>query len=131
MQAQTYVWNEEETTVRQWLVNARLRGEEDVYAGKRRRPRVTWQVPVTVEILDGVRANQSDYATSKDVSAGGMGLRCRRAIEARTLVRVVTDEDGRFVHARVMHCTETIGGFFIGVEFQPQQLACRTIRQSA
>ena len=130
-QLQTGVHSDERATIREWLANARLEGREDTYAGKRRYPRVTWVVPVTVEFLDGERAGENDFAMSKDISEGGVGLRCRRPLAVRTLVRVMTDEGAPCVHARVMHCTETLGGFIVGLEFRPQPTTDRGLRKSA
>lgn len=127
-QPQIKVWDEQAATVERWLANARLEGREDTYTGKRCYPRVTWQVPVTLDILDGERAGECDYATSKDISKGGLGLRCRQSVPVRSFVRVVSDGDGQSVYARVMHCTETVGGFFVGIEFQPREQADQPLR---
>ena len=131
MQTQLEVRTEETATVEQWLAEARLEGREDTYAGKRRYPRVTWHVPVILDGLDGERAGECYYATTKDLSAGGMGFRCRQPVPVRSLVRVMSEIDGQSVYAKVMHCTETVGACFIGVEFQPQEQIDRATRECA
>ncbi|MFH0983824.1 MAG: PilZ domain-containing protein [Planctomycetota bacterium] len=116
-QTHTGIWNDERATLKEWLADAQLEGQQDTYASKRQYPRVTWAVPVTLELLDGPRVGKCDFAVSKDISEGGIGVRCHRALVLRTLVRILIDECGPSVHARVTHCTETVGGFIIGVEF--------------
>jgi len=129
---QTEVYDEEDAVVRQWLAEAHVLGEESEYAGKRRHPRVAWQMPITVDILDGASAGESYYATSKDISEGGMGFRCRRAVPVWSCVRVTCDDDGQYVHGQVMHCTETVGGFIVGMQFQwERDNSNRSIRRSA
>ncbi len=128
---QTDVGSEEQNTAQQWLADACLAGQEYEYAGKRHYQRTTWQVPITVEILDGTRAGEHEYAMARDISESGMGFRCRRAVPVWSLVRITVDQDGSYVHAQVKSCTDTIGGFLIGVEFKPQQQLCPTIRKSA
>lgn len=121
----------EGTVVREWLAQARLVGEEDVFAGKRRHPRVTWTVPVTLAVLDGPEAGTRQYAHTKDISEGGLGLRARRPIPLGSTVWVGPDDSAMGVHARVMHCTETVGGFVIGISLHPPQTAAQELRRSA
>lgn len=123
--------DEKQATVRQWVTEARVFGQECGYAGKRRHPRITWQAPLTVQILDGARVGESEYGAARDISEGGVGLRVRRSVPVWSHVRVTYDGDGRQVYGQVMHCTETVGGFIVGVQFQSQQENERTIRRSA
>ncbi|MCP4590944.1 MAG: PilZ domain-containing protein [bacterium] len=131
MQTNAAARTDELETVQGWLDEARQTGQGDTYAGKRRYPRYTWTVPVVIEVLDGELAGESDYASSRDISEGGLGIRLRRRIPDRSMVRVTTDEYGPGIHARVMHCTETLGGFILGLEFAPAPQCDAVMRQSA
>ena len=130
-QPQAKAWDREAATVDMWLAEARRYGREDVYAGKRQHVRVTWEAPVTVVVYDGRQAGETDHATTRDISSGGLGLRCRRPLAVHSLVAVVSEIDGQCVHATVMHCTETLGGFLVGVEFLPRTPAHLELRRSA
>lgn len=106
---------ETRTTLRDWLNDARLDGQEDHYAGKRTHPRVTWPIPVTARIMTGPRAGDVEYTALRDVSPVGVAFRLRRAIPVGDSVRVTCDTDERSVEGKVIRCTETVGGYVIGV----------------
>lgn len=103
--------------IQRWLTDARRNGKKDVYTGKRRHPRFSWTVNVAVEIMDGGSALRPLFATTRDVSVGGVGLKVRQRIAAGTLVRIVRSDIDEHVYAKVQYCGEALGGFLVGVEF--------------
>jgi hypothetical protein len=124
---------DQDAVIADWLAEARITGTEDAYRGKRRWPRVTWQVPVTLEVHPGERRSRTCHATSRDISEGGLGLRLRQRLPAMAPVRVFIGEDERSVRGRVVHCTDTLGGFIVGVEFvsEPVTVAAASLRKTA
>ena len=123
-----------EGTVSRWLDEARATGRADAYAGKRRWVRYTWKVPVTVDVATGGTGQASQPAYSRDLSRGGLGLKCRQRIETASLVRVTRDQTNETMYGRVRHCTGTFGGFIVGIEFEasPQARQARqALRKSA
>ena len=103
-------------TSQKWLAEAKRTGEKDNYAGKRRQPRCTWDVQVTVEILENGEPTETLYANTRDISAGGMGMRCRKVVPAHSEVRITIDETGESMPARVTQCTRSICDYQSGVE---------------
>ncbi len=101
---------------RKWLTDAHRMGQKDTYAGKRRQTRYTWNTAVTVEFVDDADETPL-FATTRDISIGGLGIRTRRRIDVNTLVRISTDATNESVRGRVRHCSESLGGFFVGIEF--------------
>ena len=107
----------EERTVRTWLANASRTGAKDVYAGKRKFVRYTWLTSAKVEVRSGVSCDTTVYASTRDISAGGLGLKVRQRLQPGAIVRVTLDEGGESVTGRVRHCSEALGGFYVGIEF--------------
>jgi len=110
--------------IQSWVDDASVDGDMDAYAGKRRWARVRWQVPVTIETRPAGTQQKCHYVTSRDVSAGGFGVWCNQPIEPGTKVRLSVHDGSESVDAQVKQCTETVGGFIIGVEFQTQDKPC-------
>lgn len=113
-------------TFRKWFTEARQTGESDNYAGKRRQRRCTWDAQITIEVLENGEPTATYYANTRDISTGGMGMRCRKAVPAHAEVRITIDETGESVQARVTQCTEGICGYHIGVEFTAETQATST-----
>lgn len=111
-----------EAVVQRLLSQARRDGQRDAYAGKRRQPRFSWQASVTVEVV-GTRTSQAFYATTRDIGAGGMGLRTRQRLAPLTVVRVNVEGEDEPLNGRVRHCSETVGAFLIGIEFVRSEAA--------
>ncbi|HUU81988.1 MAG TPA: PilZ domain-containing protein [Phycisphaerae bacterium] len=120
-----------ENTVDCWLEEARETGRADAYAGKRRWVRYTWQVPVTVKVLHAADTHPPQYAYTRDISRGGLGLKCRQPIEHLSLVRIMRDDTGETITGRVRYCTKTITGFVIGIEFEAEPVSPDALRLSA
>jgi c-di-GMP-binding flagellar brake protein YcgR len=132
MTAMTMIRANDEATItaKRWLASAKRTGQGDTYAGKRRHARYTWVNPVTIEVMEGQHAGRAYYATTRDISAGGIGTRCRHRLDVMTLVCVI-DEDGEAVFGRVRHCGEVLGAFLIGVEFADIPIPACLTRKSA
>jgi hypothetical protein len=119
MQTQAHIRHRaDQDVLADWLASARETGVEDHYLGKRSYPRVTWCEPITVEALDGREATDSFFAYANDISAGGMGIRCRERVEVFSHIRVTLDETRESLCGQVRHCTPTPTGFLIGIEFE-------------
>ena len=108
---------ESQFTLTRWLELAKFCGQEDPYLGKRQSVRFKWRAYVQVEVqhLDG--SVEYLYATTKDVSEGGLGLVFRRPVPPRAKIRVQLDDENQFgiVSGTVMHCTQTVGSYFVGM----------------
>ena len=116
--------NRDTVVTMKWLADARRTGQKDTYTGKRSAPRYTWQSAVTIEILDD--SDDADiYATTRDISAGGLGIRTRSRLAAGTLVRISTDATDESLLGRVRHCSESLGGFYVGIAFESDTPAPR------
>ncbi len=106
---------DETLLIESWLAEAREEGRADVYAGKRRHPRVEWNAPVIVQPEDD--SDRTVYVTALNISAGGMGLRCGEAISPRTRIRLFINDGVDSIIGVVRHCSSTVGGYIVGVEF--------------
>ncbi len=100
-----------------WLSDARKAGKGDSYAGKRRHPRFDWQVPAVIEIDPDTPHRRLIYATTRDISESGVGVRCRDRLPQFTNVRIYVNDGEEYVSAVVRHSTGTLGGFIVGTEF--------------
>lgn len=109
--------SQEATSSRKWLDEAQRTGEKDNYSGKRRQPRCSWDAQVTIDVLQDDETTESFYANTLNISAGGIGMRCRKPVPTHALVRITVDESGESVLARVAQCTQGICDYHIGVEF--------------
>ncbi len=100
-----------------WLAEASKIGRGDNYAGKRRHPRFKWQVPAVIEIDPDSPHRRLVYATTRDISESGIGVKCRDRLPQFTNVRVYVNDGEEYVSAVVRHSTGTLGGFIVGTEF--------------
>ena len=103
------------------MADAGRDGGVDSYNGKRRDKRTRWQAPVMVELNPDSPQRAILNANTRDISASGMGLRCRTALKANTEVRIYVGDGDEFISATVRHCTRSLPGFIIGVEFDVRQ----------
>ncbi|UCG15827.1 MAG: PilZ domain-containing protein [Phycisphaerales bacterium] len=106
----------------QWLAEALATGTTDHYTGKRRHPRTTWNAELQVRVLSDGRAHDVRYVTARDVSRGGLGFFCRTSIAPFTSIEVARNDRQAGVAAVVMHCTQSLGGYCIGAEFQIERI---------
>ena len=109
---------EDASLVDAWRQQARQAGRTNAYAGKRRTPRTTWNAALEVYVPKSAVGTAIHYATARDISAGGIGLQCRQAIPDCTLVRICRAGELTGVSAMVMHCTQSLTGYIIGLEFR-------------
>jgi hypothetical protein len=117
--------------VAQWLDEGRHTGRADTYAGKRRSVRYTLQAPVLVEVIGAGPGTAPQYGYSRDVSRGGMSVKCRQRIATMSRVRVTREDTNQAVCGRIRHCTTTLNGFIIGIEFEAGPQECDAVRKSA
>lgn len=120
---------DESLLIEGWLAEAREEGRQDVYAGKRQHPRVEWNAPVIVQPEDD--SDRTVYVTALNISAGGMGLRCGEAISPRTRIRLFVNDGVDCVIGVVRHCSSTVGGYIVGVEFVLEQKQTVRLAKSA
>jgi hypothetical protein len=74
-----------------------------------------------IEIHYGTR--NSTYGRVRDVNENGVGIQCRTAIAEWTEVRIqLQDQPDEYVDGVVVHCTETVGGYKIGVRIEPSKV---------
>ncbi len=102
--------------VRGWVRRAAITGRTDSYEGKRQNARTSWSVPVVLRLNeDGFE--RILYTMSRDVSLSGLGVVGKERLPVMTQVEIWVGSEDRCVMGRVMHCTQTIGGYVIGIEF--------------
>ncbi len=123
-------WNQDDTAG-QWLDEAQETGRADSYAGKRCAVRYTLEVPVLVEVIGEGSRTAPQYGYSRDVSRGGMGVKCRQRIATMSRVRVTREDTNEALYGRIRHCTTTLNGFIIGIEFEAGPQECNALRRSA
>lgn len=123
-------WNQDDT-ISQWLDEAHQTGQSDSYAGKRRTVRYTLEAPVLVEIIDAGPRTAPQYGYCRDISRGGMGVKCRQRIATMSRVRVTREDTDEAVYGRIRHCTATLNGFIIGIEFEAGPQESAALRKSA
>jgi len=99
------------TTVGEWLEIAMCEGEEDVYEGKRRDTRYTWNCQMELLVDDEIL-----YVVSRDISQAGIGLVSKKRLCLNALVHIRHQETDPWVPAYVTHVTDTIGAQKVGIE---------------
>lgn len=106
------------TQTQQWLEEAHVTGTTDTYSRKYRDPRTTWNVPLEIHICpDGHRA-ETIYATSFDISEGGVGFRSRKPIPPFTSVVICRAGEMTGAPAVTLSSTPCLQGHLIGAEFR-------------
>jgi hypothetical protein len=115
-----------ETVIRGWVQRAAITGQADPYVGKRQQPRTTWTVPVVMRIVDAA-GERLLHLMSRDVSLTGLGLTCREKLSPMTTVQLWVGAEEQCVVGRVMHCTQGLSGYVIGIEFD-RAAACNARR---
>lgn len=108
-------------TRQRWLESASQDPVPDNFSGKRQFARFRWPAQLEIHISaseDGEGRAEVCYVTGRDISEVGVGFHCRRELLPFTLVQVLLDGEEVKVPAIVRHCTQTIGGFLVGADFQ-------------
>ena len=104
-------------TIETWLREAERIGQIDGYMGRRRWVRYSWHVPLEIDTKDRFNRPVILLATGRDISTGGLGVHCRTKLPAMSVVSVRRFDQKSAVQVRVMHCTQTVNGYRIGMEF--------------
>jgi hypothetical protein len=106
--------------VAEWVTKARHTGKMDVYSGKRDTPRYSWLAPLEITLDRPPELATQFCAAGRDISERGVGLLCRHQVPPEThiwLRPVDEGPDSSWAPARVVHCTQTVGGYVIGAVF--------------
>lgn len=83
-----------------------------------KRACVRWVLRAPAELYfrraDGTEAREC--VSIRDISLTGVGLTCKKPVEAGTAAHLVLPlEDGQYkVRVTVVHCTQTVGGYKVG-----------------
>lgn len=110
--------------IQQWLDLARSTGQRLPSIGHA-QPRFTWDARVTIAMVRDDRSTESHYATARDMSAGDLAIRCRRAIAVGTTLRITLDDTGDSVSGIVQSCVQEISTFAVVVVFAKPPVARR------
>jgi len=91
----------------------------DPFLIKRRFRRWNFRCPADLYLKDENGQEIRLYASCRDISPIGVGLVCKQPIKAGTVAQIVLDLGfGKYIaDVRIVHCTQTVGGFKIGAEF--------------
>ena len=99
--------------LRRWLAKAQAEGGvPDEVLQKRARVRTSWSA--LIEVRD--RREERIRGRIFNVSEDGLGIQCRTKIPEWAEVRIhLRGEPDEVLNGVVVHCTETVGGFKIGI----------------
>jgi hypothetical protein len=100
-----------------WVEEARQACQGDPWPGKRGEQRYRWSAPLEVLVPAASGAAQTVLATANDVSAVGIGFRCRQELPQFATVEIRVAGEAVGVAATVKQVTRTVNGFTIGAEF--------------
>lgn len=96
-------------------------GEPDETRESCQRDQPRWPFPGTVQFWcpDEQGQEQHNLATCVNLSMGGLGMRCDKALEVglRLAIAVHQPEASLHGHGIIRHCTALEDGYFVGVEF--------------
>jgi PilZ domain-containing protein len=106
-----------QSIIQKWLTEARCNGQKASYNAMRNAPRFQWIEHVTVELLGDDSDGRTVYATTRDVSVAGVGLRLRQSFDLGAKIRVTRDGTDESLVGTVCHCEESLGVYQVGVEF--------------
>ena len=102
-------------TLKAWLDEAQIAGQPESILGERRHPRFLWVM--YVEVMKIGNAAEKSPCRIRDISEGGIGLFCHQKWSTEEPVRICRpNQPGMHVDGTVVHCTQTVGGFLVGVE---------------
>lgn len=111
--------------IAQWLHEAKQEHEGDTWLNRRRRKRFRWSSPLDIYAACHEHLKAPIPADACDLSEIGMGFRCRIKIPRETIVFICRRGTSEGVRARVTACTQTVGGYRIGVQFDFGSLSFR------
>ena len=93
--------------------------QAEVSDARRRSWRYVWAAPGTVKLADSRDPSKPRFITTHNISAQGMGFGSLHVLEpgCKVLITLPIGEDELQIPATVVHCTESVGGFIVGVSF--------------
>jgi hypothetical protein len=100
-----------------WLNEAHEMDSGDTWSNRRHSARFYWTAPIDVYLENGRCQKGTLIATGRDVSESGIGLRTRHEIPTGSTVLVCRGGDTEGVPGMVTACTQTVGGFVVGIKF--------------
>ena len=109
----------DENEIQRMVLAATATGERDHYSGKRHANRITEGIQLEATD-DSSKASAPMAVTMHNVSNGGCAFWCKRELEVRSrlyLREFLEDNSSPWLPAQVIHCTQGIRGFLIGVAF--------------
>jgi len=112
----------ESVTLTDLVSAAEISGQEisDRWLGKRRDPRIALSIPVCVHFPNADGFGPACRFTLRDVSRRGIGLYSHMEFSPDEVIRVDLNVNDLTWSGemRVRHCTETVGGFKVGLELE-------------
>lgn len=96
-----------------WVDEAQSEGKTDAYRSKRALPRHTWDRPLEMLIEDKV-----EYVYARDINSKGVGLVCKTRLQPQGVVHIRSNDAEPWVRCRVVHVTQTVGAYKVGVELR-------------
>ncbi|MCO6435836.1 MAG: PilZ domain-containing protein [Phycisphaerae bacterium] len=108
--------------IRRLVESAKEGGEPDHYMGKRQDLRVSVGTMLEATIAPKLAIAKRWPITMHNVSEGGFGFWSKQKFEINDVLYVrefTPNNSGKWLTARVTHCTVGIRGFLIGVAFEP------------
>ncbi|MCG3138774.1 MAG: hypothetical protein HJJLKODD_02643 [Phycisphaerae bacterium] len=105
--------------VDRWVAEAELLGKSDQLAIKRGQVRFISPGDYRLQSLDGSESREH-CVRGYNISISGLGVMSKERLPAGTRVLIHTDIDnGNMpgVLASVIHCTQTVGGYKLGLQF--------------
>ena len=97
----------------------RTTGQKPVSEARRDSLRYIWLAPATVILVDSQSPSEPLLVTLGHISRDGLEFRSSRRIKVdqKVLVSLETDEGELQIPATVVHSTESVSGFLVGVAF--------------
>lgn len=103
--------------VSRWMNEALAINEGDTWLNRRRRTRYDWSPTLDVYSISNEDSALPIIAMGRNISEMGMGFRSRIKIPLHSCVLICRGGTSEGVRARVASCTQTVGGYVIGVQF--------------
>ncbi len=97
----------------------RTTGQKAVSEARRASFRYIWLAPATVKLVDSQSPSEPLLVTLGHISRDGLGFRSSRRLQPdqKVLVTLETDEGELQIPATVVHSSESVTGFVVGVRF--------------
>jgi len=99
------------SVVAEWIKEAAIIGQSDVYEAKRTNKRFEWQQQMEL-LVDG----EMTYVNCRDIGTGGIGITTRARLKEHGTVMIRRDSRDPWIPCRVAHCTQSIGKNSVGLQ---------------